>query len=369
MTPADRPLHGQYSFLPQERVIFGVGSISQLQDEVARIGAVRGLIITGNTLATQTDVIAGVAHALGALHAGTFAGIRQHAPGSGVAQATEAARALDADVLISVGGGSPIDAAKAVALELARERGVFPAHIAIPTTLSAAEFSHLAGVTDEQRRAKTGFADPHVAPRIVILDAGLTLATPARLWLSSGIRALDHAVETLYAPGAHPINDVLALEAVRHLFSGLPRTQERPDDLDARTGLQLAAWMSFFGEVNTPMGLSHNLGRRIGATYDVPHGITSCITLPHVMRHFAPLHTTALAAVGRAIRPEEAGSDDLDAALFAADAVGDLIGRLGLPRRLSEVGIAASNLEDIAVATVGEGPQTPEVEELLKKML
>jgi alcohol dehydrogenase class IV len=369
MTTSDEQLRGEYTFLPQERVIFGVGSLSRLQDEVARIGAVRALIITGNTLATQTDVIGGVVQALGALHAGTFAGIRQHAPGSGVAQATEAARALDADVLIGVGGGSPIDAAKAVAMDLARERGVFPAQIAIPTTLSAAEFSHLVGVTDEQRRAKTGFADPHVAPRIAILDAGLTLATPAQLWLSSGIRALDHAVETLYAPGVHPINDVLALEAIRRLFAGLPRSQERPDDLDARTGLQLAAWMSFFGEINTPMGLSHNLGRRIGATYDVPHGITSCITLPHVMRHFARTHTAALAAAGRAIQPDEAGPDHLDAALFAADAVSDLVGRLGLPRRLSAVGVAESNLHEIAAATVGAGPQAAEVEELLRKML
>jgi alcohol dehydrogenase class IV len=369
MATADGPLHGEYLFLPQERVIFGVGSLSRLQDEVARIGAVRALIITGNSLAIHTDVIAGVTQALGSLHAGTFAGIRQHAPGSGVTQAAEAARALDADVLIGVGGGSPIDAAKAVALELARERGVFPAQIAIPTTLSAAEFSHLVGVTDEQRRAKTGFADPHVAPRIVVLDAGLTLATPTQLWLSSGIRALDHAVETIYAPGAHPINDVLALEAIRRLFAGLPRSQERPDDLDARTGLQLAAWMSFFGEINTPMGLSHNLGRRIGATYNVPHGITSCITLPHVMRHFARTHTAALAAIGRAIHSDEAGQNDLDAALFAADAVGDLIGRLSLPRRLGEYGITEANLHDIAVATVGESPQTAEVEELLKKTL
>jgi maleylacetate reductase len=368
MTTANGPLHGEYTFLPQERVIFGVGSLSRLQGEVARIGAVRALIITGTTLATQTDVISGVVHALGALHAGTFAGVRQHAPGSGVAQAAEAARALDADVLISVGGGSPIDAAKAVAMDLAHERGVFPSQIAIPTTLSAAEFSHLVGVTDEQRRAKTGFADPHVAPRIVILDAGLTLATPAQLWHSSGIRALDHAVETLYAPGAHPISDVLALEAIQRLFAGLPRSQQQPDDLEARTELQLAAWMSFFGEVNTPMGLSHNLGRRIGATYDVPHGITSCITLPHVMRHFARTHTAALAAVGRAIQPDEAGSDQLDAALFAADAVSDLIGRLGLPRRLSEVGVAEAHLHDIAIATVGDGPQTAEVEELLRKM-
>jgi alcohol dehydrogenase class IV len=369
MTASDEQLRGEYTFLPQERVIFGVGSLGRLPDEVTRIGAVRALIITGNTLATQTDIIASVVQALGALHAGTFASIRQHAPGSGVNQALDAARALDADVLIGVGGGSPIDAAKVVALELARERGVFPPQIALPTTLSAAEFSHLAGVTDEQRQAKVGLADTHIAPRIVILDAGLTLATPMRLWLSSGIRALDHAVETLYASGVHPINDVLALEAIRRLFAGLPRSQQRPDDLDTRTELQLAAWMSFFGEVNTPMGLSHNLGRRMGATYNVPHGITSCITLPHVMRHFARRHTRALAAISRALQLAEAGPDDLDAALLAADTVSDLIGRLGLPRRLSEVGIGAGNLHDIAVATVGEGEQTAEVEDLLKKML
>jgi len=369
MTAPDGRLQGEYTFLPQERVIFGVGSLARLHDEVARIGAVRALVITGNTLATQTDVIASVAQALGALHAGTFTDIRQHAPGSGVARAVEAARALDADVLISVGGGSPIDAAKAVAMELAREREVFMPQIALPTTLSAAEFSHLVGVTDEQRRAKIGFADPHVAPRIAILDAGLTLATPMRLWLSSGIRALDHAVETLYAPGVHPINDVLALEAIRRLFAWLPRSMAGPDDLDARTELQIASWMSFFGEANTPMGLSHNLGRRIGATYNVPHGITSCITLPHVIRHLAPRHTAALAGIARALDLGEASPNDMDTALLAADAVSDLVGRLELPRHLSEVGITQDNLHDIAVATVGDGPETIEVEDLLRKML
>jgi maleylacetate reductase len=369
MAASNGPLRGEYTFLPQERVIFGVGSLAQLPEEIARIGAVRALIVTGATLASETDVIVSVAQALGSLHAGTFAGVRQHTPGSAVTQALEAAHALDADVLVSVGGGSPIDAAKAVAMELARERGVFPPQIALPTTLSAAEFSHSAGVTDEQRRAKVGFADSHVAPRIVILDAGLTLATPMQLWLSSGIRALDHAIETLYAPSAHPVNDVLALEAIRRLFAGLPRTMQRPDDVDVRTDLQIATWMSFFGQINTPMGLSHTIGRRIGATYNVPHGFTSCITLPHVMRHFARKHTTALAAVGRAIQASEAGADDIDAALFAADAVADLIARLGLPHHLSEVGIVEGNLHDIAHAVIGDGPQSLEVEELLQKML
>jgi maleylacetate reductase len=362
-------LRGEYTFLPQERVIFGVGSLAQLPDEIARIGAVRALIVTGATLASETDVIVSVAQALGSLHAGTFAGVRQHTPNSAVTQAIDAARALDADVLISVGGGSPIDAAKAVAMELARERGVFPPQIALPTTLSAAEFSHSAGVTDEQRRAKASFADSHVAPRIVILDAGLTLATPMRLWLSSGIRSLDHAIETLYAPGTHPINDVLALEAIRRLFAGLPRTMQRPDDLEVRTELQIAAWMSYFGPINAPMGLSHNLGRRIGATYGVPHGITSCITLPHVMRHFARKHTAVLAAAGRAIQADAAGTDDLDAALFAADAVADLIARLGMPHHLGEFGITEANLRDIALATVGDNEQVNEIEDLLRKML
>ncbi len=232
-------LRGEYTFLPLERVIFGVGSLAQLPEEIARIGAIRALIVTGTTLASETDVIVSVAQALGSLHAGTFAGIRQHTPNSTVAQAIDAARALDADVLVSVGGGSLIDAAKAVAMELARERGVFPLQIALPTTLSAAEFSHSAGITDEQRRAKASFADAHVAPRIVILDAGLTLATPMQLWLSSGIRALDHAIETLvrtrHAPdqrcaGARSHPPPLRRAAAHHAAARRPGGAHRASD-------------------------------------------------------------------------------------------------------------------------------------------
>ena len=299
------------------------------------------------------------------------------------ARAAAAARAHAADTLVSVGGGSPIDAAKAVALELAGDKngraGVgtgMPAHIAIPTTLSAAEFSHLAGVTDEAggpgaRPAKAGFADPRVAPRGVILDAALTLPTPERLWLSSGVRALDHAVETLYAPGAHPIEDVLALEAIRRLFRYLPLSKERPDDLNARTDLQLAAWMSFFGEVNTPMGLSHNLGRRMGATYGVPHGITSCVTLAPVMRFMSTRdasHTAVIARIGRAIAGDIVG-DDPRAAQAAVDAVGDLLARLGLPTRLREVGVEADAIPAIAAGVAGAGAERARIEELLHTML
>ncbi len=375
-------LRGEYTFLPQEHVLFGAGSLEGLAGEVERVGGRRVLVITGRSLATRTTVIDVVTRALGPLHVATFDGIGEHAPREGVARAVAAARAHAADTLVSVGGGSPIDAAKAVALELSGDgdggagAGVIPPHIAIPTTLSAAEFSHLAGVTDEAggpgaRPAKAGFADPRVAPRGVILDAALTLSTPERLWLSSGIRALDHAVETLYAPGTHPIEDVLALEAIRRLFHYLPLSKDRPDDLDARTELQLAAWMSFFGEVNTPMGLSHNLGRRMGATYGVPHGVTSCVTLAPVMRFMATRdagHMAAIARIGRAIAGDVVG-DDPRAAQAAVDAVGDLVTRLGLPARLHEVGVEAGDIPAIAAGTSGTGAERARIEELLHTML
>ena len=190
------------------------------------------------------------------------------------------------------------------------------------------------------------------------------------MWLSSGIRALDHAVETLYAPGTHPIEDVLALEAIRRLFHYLPLSKERPDDLDARTELQLAAWMSFFGEVNTPMGLSHNLGRRMGATYGVPHGVTSCVTLAPVMRFMATRdagHMAAIARIGRAIAGDVVG-DDPRAAQAAVDAVGDLVTRLGLPARLHEVGVEAGDIPAIAAGTSGTGAERARIEELLHTM-
>ena len=357
---------GEYFFLPQEHILFGAGSIANLADEVARLGVKRVLIITGRSLATQTDVIAQVEQALGSTYHTIFAGIRQHTPRSDVAQATALLLQEQIDGLISVGGGSPIDAAKAVSMRFLQEYNRVLPHIAIPTTLSAAEFSHLVGVTDEQANIKAGFAHTLVTPRSVILDASLTLPTPMQLWLSSGIRALDHAVETLYAPGLHPINDTLALEAIRKLFTYLPRCQSRPDDLATRTELQIAAWMSFFGEVNTPLGLSHNLGRRIGASYNVPHGITSCITLAPVMRAFSSIHTHALAQIAQALHLVDEGDYSQSAALKAADAVSELVRHLGLPQRLRDVNVPESDLHVIATSTPSRELNAAQVEELLQ---
>lgn len=362
-------LNGEYYFLPQEHIIFGAGSLARLADEIRRIGGQRVFLITGRSLATQSDVVSRVERALGTLHVGTFSGIRQHAPKGDVARAAEQASTLKTDTLVSVGGGSPIDATKAVAQALLQSTDTLLPHIAIPTTLSAAEVSHLVGVTDESTKRKSGFADTKLAPRSVLLDASLTLTTPMQLWLSTGIRSLDHAVETLYAPGLHPINDVLSLEAIKRLFTYLPRTKAHPDDLDTRTELQLASWMSFFGEVNTPMGLSHNLGRRIGASYDVPHGITSCIILPHVMRAFAPIYTQQLTSIAQALGLVSENTNPTHLALSAADAVSGLIEQLGLPQHLRDVGINETELPEIAATTPNREFSSEELEKLLHEML
>jgi maleylacetate reductase len=358
---------GEYTFLPLEKVIYGTGSLGRLAGEADRLGCRKALVITGHTLATQTPLVKQVESHLGERHAGTYAGIRQHVPESGIAEAAALARARGVDLLVSIGGGSPIDAAKAVARTLAGDAGTYLPHIALPTTLSAAEFSGTAGFTDEARHAKTGFSDPRTTPRVVIMDPALTLATPMWLWLASGIRSLDHAVETLNSPGDHPVNDLLALEAIQKLFTYLPRSKAEPESLAVREQCQLGAWMSFFGPGSVRMGLSHNLGRRIGASFNVPHGVTSCITLPHVMRYKAATEARRLAPMAHALHVVPADTPDYAAALAAADAVTTLIRDLGLPSRLSEVNVPAEALDEIARSVVGETPEAAAVAELLRR--
>ena len=369
---------GVYTFLPTEKVYYGAGSLSHLPSELGRLGCRRAFIITGRTLAEKTPLIKTVEGLLGVNHVGTFAGIRQHAPESGIDEALRQVQECQADVLISVGGGSPIDAAKAVAYKLAYQvgrakpgRDAFLSHIAVPTTLSAAEFSASAGFTDELHKSKTGLADPNLAPRTVILDAQMTLATPMQLWLASGIRSLDHAVETLYSPGYHPINDVLALQAIGDLFEFLRDCNVEPECIAYRERCQLAAWMSYFGpaSVAAAAGMSHTIGKRIGATYDVPHGVTSCILLPHVMRYKAafPEDAARLASIARRLKRAPETASDQSAALAAADAVSELVQQLGLPSRLQQVNVPQEAFESIASAAVGNSSQKAAVIEILRQ--
>jgi len=321
---------GTHTFLQTERVHFGPGSLRKIEEEARPHG--RAFVVTGRTLDEKTDLVRRVEALLGEKHAGTHVGMGEHTPGSAVERAAGEAERAGADLLVSVGGGSVIDGTKAVARQLA-----YPAQVAVPTTLSGAEWAHRVGVTDEAAGKKAGFADPGAVPPVVILDPDATVFTPERLWLSTGIRALDHAVEGFLYGGDHPITDVTGLEGARRLMRLLPLSRARPDDLGARAGLQVAAWLSYFGPLNTPMGLSHGLGRRIGASYNVPHGVTSCITLApslEVARETTPKE--------RWLRLSDALGGD------PPERVASLVAGLGLPGRLRDVGVPEGEFEEIA---------------------
>jgi alcohol dehydrogenase class IV len=319
---------GTHTFLPTRRVHFGAGSLDEIEEEAR--SSERAFVVTGRSLYEKTDLVRRIEALLGSRHAGTYSTMGQHTPGSAVERTAKAARG--SDLLVSVGGGSVIDGTKAVARELG-----YPAHIAVPTTLSGAEWAHRVGVTDEASRRKGGFADPRAVPPVVILDPEATLFTPEKLWLSTGIRALDHAVEGFLFGGEHPVTDVTGLEGARRLMEYLPRSKEEPEGVEVRLELQIAAWLAYFGPYNTPMGLSHGLGRRIGASYGVPHGYTSCVTL-------APSLKVAKQRVPRERwrKLEEAIGGD------PAGRVSALVGGLDLPSRLRDVGVPEEELEGIA---------------------
>jgi maleylacetate reductase len=319
---------GTHTFLPTERVHFGVGSLEKVEEEAR--SSDRAFVITGRSLDEKTDLIRRVEALLGEKYAGTYSAMGEHTPGSAVERAAEEARS--SDLLLSVGGGSVIDGTKAVARKLG-----YPRQVAVPTTLSGAEWAHRVGVTDEASGRKGGFADPKAVPPVVILDPEATLFTPEKLWLSTGIRALDHAVEGFLFGGEHPVTDVTGLEGARRLLAYLPRSREEPEDVEARRELQIAAWLAYFGPLNTPMGLSHALGRRIGASYGVPHGYTSCITL-------APSLKVASYQV------QEHRRRNLEEALGGdpAERVSALVRALDLPSRLRDVGVPEEDLESMA---------------------
>src|SRR5437868_10351763 len=177
--------------------------------------------------------------------------------------------------------------------------------------------------------------DPRLLVETVIYDAELTLDTPMDLWLSTGIRALDHAVEGFLAEGDHPFNDVMALEAIRRLFDSLPRARAAPGDTAVRTENQVAAWFSFTLPGASAAGLSHVMGKQIGARHGIPHGVTSCLLLPHVMRYIG-------------------GTRPLP---VSADAVQDLIAELDLPQHITDYGIGEPELKTAASELAGRYPE------------
>lgn len=358
-----QPPEGQFKYTLTERVIFGPGRISVLSDELESRGLKRALIITGHTLGAS-PLLDRVRSAIGPRVAGVFTGASQHVPSRTVAAATEMARAVSADCLVSFGGGSPIDTAKAVAVSLVGGRvqnridmgtprpiasdPPIP-HFAIPTTLSAAEFTPIGGVTDESTGLKGGVSEPPLVPRVVILDPELTVETPNWLWTSTAIRALDHAVETAYSVARQELTDTLATRAIRLLRTHLTVSIDPAgaEYLAHRGYCQIAAWLSMFGIINARGGPSHAMGHQMGPKWKIPHGVTSCITLPHVMRFMAGVAPERFGPIAEGFGIEFDAANPAPAALLCAERAAEFIASLGVPTRMRDVGVPREEIGEI----------------------
>ena len=333
-------------------------------EEVERCGAKCVFVVSTRSLAGRDNgPLQRIERALGERHVGTFSAIAAHSPREDVIAAAAHARAARADLLVALGGGSVVDAAKAVQLclwfelETPEAMGLYLARkgatgkeptlpsdpvrmISVTTTLSAAEFTSVAGITNSRTHTKETFSHPLFVPRSVILDPVATLATPEWLLYSTGIRAVDHAAETYCSPRANPATEALSLQGLRLLSRALPQIRARPDELEPRLDAQFGMWQAVAGvAAGVGVGASHGIGYVLGGTYGVPHGRTSCVMLPAVLRWNAAENAQRQRALSEAI-----GAPDRP----ASDLIAELIAGLDLPRSLRDVGIKAENLDDIA---------------------
>ena len=362
-------LTGTVQWTAQERVVHGKPAAAAVRAEIEHIGAKRVLLLTTRSLA-DGQLIRDVTAALGDRCVGRFAAIGAHSPREAVISGAALAREKEADHLLAVGGGSVIDATKTMLLALWRgardvdalsalalKRGAPPLTLldsdrmrmtAVPTTLSAAEFTSSAGITDAQRKVKLSFGHPRMAPIAAILDPAATLETPLELMLSTGMRAMDHAVERWCSIRPHPLGDGLALQAMTMLAASLPAIKARPDDLEPRLNCQLAAWLTQVSAIpGVPNGASHGIGYILGGYAGIPHGITSCISLGATLEWNEPVNAERQRTVAEKLgRP----------GARPCDVIRDFVKSLGLPSRLGDIGIGADRLAEFARQYDGTGP-------------
>jgi maleylacetate reductase len=331
-----------YTGLPS-RVVFGVGTVAQLSAEVARLGAKRVLMLsTPGRAAMVREVAKGVAIA------GVFDKAVMHTPLELANEARELARRLEADCCIAVGGGSTIGFGKAIALTSG-----LPV-IAVPTTYSGSEMTTIWGLAEGGLK-KTG-RDPKVLPKTVIYDPSLTLDLPSAISAASGMNAIAHCVEALYAHDGNPIVSLMAEEGIRALSSALPRIVANPKDLEARTDALYGSWLAGATISTTSVALHHKLCHVLGG-FGLPHAETHSIVLPHAVRYNRDAAPEAMPRIAKAL-----GGTDAPTALF------ELETKLRIPMKLSEIGMKEADLERaarIAVEAPYPNPRKVEYEPVL----
>lgn len=358
-----------FDFPGLERVVYGKPAAQALAAEVDRIGAKRVFLVVSGTMNRGTDEVEKVRAALGGRYAGSYDKVPPFNPRSAVLEAAELARSAGADLVVTFGGGSVTEAGKVLRLALHHDirdadgfdrfriivhadgtnatqsfEGPCIGQIAIPTTLSAGELTTGGGATDERVNRKFSHANPQAIPRVVIFDPAPTVHTPLWVWLSTGVRALDHAIEGLCSPLSNPISDGMYQQALRLLGRSLRETKRDPANLEARLESFYGIWLAIAGRHGgVEMGASHAIGHVLGGSCGVPHGYTSCVMLPHVLRY-----NRAATAERQRLVSEALGHPGEE----AADVVAGFVAELGLPGRLADVGVGPERFALIAATAM-----------------
>jgi len=314
-----------YNALPG-RIIFGAGSLQLLADEIDRLGCKRAMVMTTPEQATQGDM---VAELLGDRFAVAFNNATMHVPVGVVDQALEVANSADVDCFVGIGGGSTTGLGKALAL-----RSEHPI-VAIPTTYAGSEMTPIWGLTDDGVK-KTG-RDLRVLPATVLYDPDLTMSLPAFIAGPSGVNAIAHSVEALYAPDANPITSLIAEESIRALSQCLVQVVESPNDKQARSQALYGAYLAGSALATTSMSLHHKLCHALGGSFNLPHAEVHTIILPYATRYNAAAAPEAMARICRAM-----GTDD------AAQGLYDLNASIGAKLGLQEIGFTVNDIEKAA---------------------
>lgn len=357
-----------FEYTALQRVHCGASVAAALKQEIEGSDARRVLLVGSRSLSQKTSQFAEIRDALGTRYAGLFDDVAAHTPRADVMRILELARSLDTDLLVTLGGGSIIDAAKAVQLALDQQvyseevlleyaqagdgtrgskwgdfslfgEGSSIRQIAVPTTLSGAEFSNNAGVTNSEKGTKEGYKGIDLCPRAIIYDPALTVHTPQWLWLSTAIRSLDHAIEGYCSADANAFVSGSFLHAMRLFSDSLPGARQDPADLLSRSLNQQAVWLACNGLGRVSHGASHGIGYILGALCGVPHGYTSCVMLPAVLRWNQEVNAAQQKDIATAL-----GFPGENAGLV----VKDLVSNLGLPTTLQAVGVGEDQLAEIA---------------------
>lgn len=369
-----------------ETSYFGAGSRKAIAEECARRGYKKALVVTDKDL-VKFQVAQQVTQVLddAKIPYVIYDNVKQNPTKKNVTEGVAAFQASGADFLIAIGGGSPIDTAKAIGIvinnpafaDVASLEGVADTKnksvplIAVPTTAgTGAEVTINYVITDEDKKKKMVCVDPNDIPVMAVVDPELMLSMPKGLTAATGMDALTHAIEGLITKGAWLMSDMFEVKAIELIAEHLEKAVFVPSDVEAREGMALAQYIAGMGFSNVGLGIVHSMAHPLGAFYDTPHGVANALLLPYVMEYNASAATVKYRTIARAMGVQTGNMTDEQAAEAAIAAVRNLSITIGIPQKLNEIGVKEADLPALAQAAfndvcTGGNPRDVSVEDIL----